>query len=502
MKPIFSLLSIFSFLVLFAQEAPEIEWSKTFGGSLAEEGARSILETSDGGFIVVGPSGSDDGDLSENKGSLDYWIVKFDATGNIQWEKSYGGSGQDWPNSIKKTNDGGYVIAGFSDSNDFDVTSNHGNTDAWIVKIGEQGNLQWQKSYGTSENDAAISIVQTQENAYVFSGYTQSEDGNQDFYIVKLNDSGEIIWEKSYGGTFNEVARDLKQTTDGGFILTGNSDSSDGDITNNYGKRDVWVVKLDPFGNLDWQKTYGGSQNDRGDYISETVKGGFIFIGSTNSNDYDVTENHGMSDYWVVEIDNIGEIKWQKTFGGSGNDLGSTMTLTNDGGYILLGETTSNDGDVTKNNGGLDYWVVKINSTGVLLWENSLGGAQNDDWALSVIQTSDNGFLIAGRSKSNDGDVTDNHGSSDFWIVKLAPDQMSTSETYSNQISIYPNPAKDILHFSEELKNIEIHSLTGLKMAQKKAGSSIQISQFISGIYVLTAETKNGQNVNLKFIKD
>ena len=358
---LFFLVSITS----FSQTSP-IEWQKSLGGSSFDY-AYSIIQTTDDGYIVAGYSNSNNGDVSGNHGNSDYWVLKLDASGNIQWQKTLGGSNDDRANSIVQTTDGGYVVAGYSNSNDDDVSGNHGNNDYWIVKLDASGNIQWQKSLGGSDFDYAYSIV---------------------------------------------------QTTDGGYIVVGYSESNDGDVNGNHGNSDYWVVKLDTLGNIQWQKSLGGSGFDYAYSIVQTTNGGYIVAGSSNSNDGDISGNHGGPDYWIVKLDASGNIQWQKSLGGSGFDYAYSIVQTTDGGYIVVGHSESNDGDVNGNHGNDDYWIVKLNTSGNITGQNSLGGTYDDE-AFSIVQTADGKYVVAGFSRSNNYDVSGNHGNYDYWIVKL-----------------------------------------------------------------------------------
>jgi hypothetical protein len=425
MKKLFLLLTICFSFISFGQ-IPVIEWEKSLGGS-NNESALSIQQTSDGGYIAAGGSSSNDGDVTGSNGAADYWIVKLDATGNMTWQKSLGGSGEDYAHSIKQTTDGGYIVAGQSGSNDGDVTGNHGEHDYWIVKLDSTGNITWQKSLGGSSYDVAHSIQQTSDGGYIVAGESRSNDGDvtgnqggRDYWIVKLDATGNITWQKSLGGYGEDDAHSIKQTTDGGYIVAGGSSSNDGDVTGNQGDMDYWIVKLDATGNITWQKSLGGSSYDVPGFhsIQQTSDGGYIVAGISGSNDGDVTGNHGCRDYWIVKLDATGNITWQKSLGGSYFDGALSIQQTTGGGYIVAGVSESNDGDVTGNQGGRDYWIVKLDNTGNTTWQKSLGGYGFEN-NTSIQQTTDGGYIVAGSSSSNDGDVTGNHGYSDYWIVKL-----------------------------------------------------------------------------------
>ena len=441
---------------VFAQTAPAIQWQKCLGGIYDDQGL-SFQQTADGGYIIAGTSISNDGDVSGNHinqyntaGSYDYWIVKLGASQNIQWQKSLGGSNTEVAWSVQQTADGGYVVAGYSDSNDGDVTGWHGFAyDDWIVKLDASGNIQWQKILGGTNGDNAFSLQQTADGGYIVAGGSSSNDGDvsgnhpdafhdnsNDAWVVKLDASGNIQWQKSLGGSGNDNAQSICQTVDGGYIVAGYSTSDDGDVSGNHNNindavGDAWVVKLEASGNIVWQKCLGGSANDFAKSIRQTADGGYIVAGGTTSNDGDVSNYHGayanVGDAWVVKLDASGNIQWQKCLGGTYDEVANSIQQTADGGFIVAGFSNSNDGDVSGRHGYYnDAWVVKLTITGEMEWQKCLGGTY-DEGASSIQQTADGGYIVAGSSDSNnDGDVSGNHGypfgTSDYWIVKLDAD--------------------------------------------------------------------------------
>lgn len=517
MKKIFLFLTIMSSFLMNAQISPNIEWQKSFGGSKFDY-AKSIQQTTDGGYIVAGYSHSNDGDVTGHHGNEnypDYWIAKLDSNGNIQWQKSFGGTSSDVAQSVQQTKDGGFIVAGSSHSSDEDVNENKGNTDFWIVKLDGTGNIQWKKSLGGTNNDGAYEVQQTIDNGFIVTGYSTSSDcdvtvnhgemDHPDYWIVKLDVNGNIQWQKSLGGSNPDYAYSIRQTPDGGYITAGYSTSTNGDVSGNHGSPDFWIVKLNNNGSIQWQKSFGGGYIDATYSIQLTTDDGYIIAGKSNSINGDVTGNHGsptFADYWVVKIDNNGIIQWQKSLGGTVDDIAYSVQQTTDGGYIVAGSSNSNDDDVNENQGYLDAWIVKLDSSGNLQWQKSFGGS-NVDVAYSIQQTIDGGYIAAGYSASNDGDVTGNHGGYDFWVVKLSPDNLSTHEINNAQINFHPNPVKDILKFSEEVSNIRILDVSG-KVVQQIPDSrvSINLIKLSKGIYIVTATTKSGEIISKKIIKD
>jgi hypothetical protein len=410
--------------ITFAQQAPAIEWQKCLGGTNADY-ALSIQQTADGGYIVAGWTASNNGDVSGNHGNYDAWVVKLDSAGNMQWQKCLGGTSDDYAYSIQQTTDGGYIVAGYTASNNGDVSGNHGLYDYWVVKLDPAGTLQWQKCLGGTNDDQAYSIQQTADGGYMVAGVTASNNGdvsgnhgNYDAWVVKLDPAGNMQWQKCLGGTVAEYAYSIQQTADGGYIVAGFTESNDGDVSGNHGLYDYWVVKLDPAGTLQWQKCLGGTDYDQAYSIKQTADGGYIVAGITYSNNVDVSGNHGINDVWVVKLDTSGNIQWQKCLGGTVAEYAFSIQQTADGGYMVAGNTSSNNGDVSGNHGLNDAWVVKLDTSGNIQWQKCRGGT-NYDQAQSIQQTADGGYIVAGYTQSNNGDVSGNHGLYDFWVVKL-----------------------------------------------------------------------------------
>ena len=447
MKKLF-LFIILTWNVLYTMaQAPTIQWQTSIGGTGQDDG-NSIKQTIDGGYIVAGQSTSIDGDVTGNHGGADCWVVKLTNLGVIQWQKSFGGSNTDVGFSIQQTTDLGYIIAGTSASNDGDVTGNHGGGgDAWIIKIDSVGTLQWQKCFGGTSAEEANSIFQTSDGGFIVSAETYSNNGDvignhggQDSWIIKIDSLGNIQWEKCYGGTGSDRSKSIQQTADGGFIFAGYSNSLDGDVSGNHGSFDSWIVKLDNSGILQWQNSLGGTNNDDALSIQQTTDGGYIMGGISLSNNGDVPGGAGGQDYFIVKLNNLGIKQWAKSIGGSYDEAGSYVRQTSDGGFVIGGTTSSTAYPITGNHGSADDWIVKTNSMGIMQWQKCLGGSLLEG-AGEIIQSADGGFVIAGESLSYDGDITSHHGGDDTWIVKLNPlTGIIEDSEKSVQISISPNP--------------------------------------------------------------
>ncbi len=415
-----------------SQDVPEVEWQKFLGGSNSEQ-ASNIQQTADGGYIIAGETTSTDGDFSGNHGGADAWVVKLNTSGSVEWQTCLGGSGYEDANSIQQTKDGGYIVAGYTESNDGDFLVNHGNFDAWAAKLSTSGSVEWSKTFGGSSSDIATNIQQRADGGYVFVGYTESNDGdvsgyhgNSDMWIVALDEDGEIERQKCLGGSATEFAYSVQPTADKGYIVAGFTGSSDGDVEKMAGIVDIWVVKLDAECNIAWEKTLGGSSGEYAESVLQTKDGGYIVAGYTDSkdgdilvNDVDESGNHGVRDAWVVKLKADGSMDWQNCLGGSSDDSVFDIQPTADGGYMISGTSSSTDGDVSGNHGFVDAWVVKLQEDGKLEWQKCIG-SDGYDCCYGGSVTKENGYIMVGESEFGEGDGWIESGFGDIWIVKLS----------------------------------------------------------------------------------
>src|SRR5665213_612812 len=287
---------------------------KCIGGT-SNDFANSLIQTSDGGYAIAGYTWSTDGDANRsfNRYSADFWVIKLSASDTIQWQFTYGGYSDDIANSICQTSDGGYMVAGLTESHDDEVTNFKGKSDFWVIKIDTSGVLQWQKTYGGSGDDGANSVIQTQDGGFLIAGFTDSPDSDvvglhldyfgdttMDYWVVKTNDTGAIEWQKCYGGAYADFATSVIQTHDGGYAVAGFSDQGP-DSNGYYNSYDYWVVKIDTGGNIQWQNRYGGSDDDLAYSILQTHDGGYIVAGCSASDSEEVFGNHGRNDYWILK---------------------------------------------------------------------------------------------------------------------------------------------------------------------------------------------------------
>ncbi|MDA9874714.1 hypothetical protein N9D29_01740 [Flavobacteriaceae bacterium] len=410
----------------------EIDFITTLGGS-KNESAQAVVNTTDGGYAILGHAQSMDGDvLNKSNESYDYWLLKFDATNQLQWQKTYGGSDDDRGVDLIQTSDNGYAVIGKSKSNDLEVSENAGFDDFWVSKLDSSGTIIWEYSFGFAGSDTPYSIIQTNDNGYLLSGVLDvsasngqgdrnsilSRHAGGDYWVIKLNASGVKQWSNYYGGSFTDTAYDAIQTEDDGYIIIGSSDSDDVDITNNLGSYDFWILKISATGTLVWEKSFGGSEIDEAHAISQATDGNYLIVGDTRSNDLEISQNNGAADLWIVKITPEGTLLWEKTLGGSSFDVGRSISKTQDNGFLVSGSSRSSDGNLTSNKGQNDAWVVKINSSGNLEWQKTIGGSEVD-FFYDAVELNDQTIIAVGDSNSSNEDIYENNGFSDLLILKL-----------------------------------------------------------------------------------
>jgi hypothetical protein len=350
-------------------QAPSWEWVKTFGGSGNDEGY-SVQQTSDGGFILVGTT------RSFGAGGPDVWLIKTDAEGNKLWEKTFGGIRDDRGHSVQQTSDGGFIVVG--DTGSFGA----GWGDVWLIKTDANGNKLWDRTFGGSFADWGSSVQQTSDGGFIIVGNTGSFGaGWGDVWLIKTDADGNKLWDRTFGGSGSDFGRSVQQTSDGGFIIVGYTESFSA------GGPDVWLIKTDANGNKLWDRTFGGSENDLGYSVQQTSDGGFILVGATTS------FGAGWADVWLIKTDANGNKQWDRTFGGSSLDSGRSVQQTSDGGFILVGYTGSFGA------GWADVWLIKTDADGNKQWDRTFGGS-DWDWGFSVQQTRDGGFILVGSTES------------------------------------------------------------------------------------------------------
>jgi hypothetical protein len=418
-------------------------------GTTGSENVGDIQATADGGFILIGdsyisgaPTGSFAGLLTY--GANDIYIAKFDGYGSLEWHRFYGGTDAEQARSIQQTTDGGYILSAFCSSTNSGtltgINSNGGTADFLIMKLDASGNITWQKLLGGSDRDEAFVVRQTADGGYIAAGHSFSSNtgtlsgifnnGDADYLVIKMDASGNVLWKKLLGGSLADNLTDLQQVNDGGYVLVGASSSSNTGTMpglNTNGGRDFWIVKLDATGNTSWQKLLGGSGNEEAYGIQATADGGCLVSGrSSSSNTGTLTgvSSNGALDLWILKLNPSGNIQWQKLYGGANDEGLARIQVTSDGGSIVSGySSSSNTGNLTGliNAGSFDSYILKLDASGNIQWQKLYGGTQADiSYGIRVLN--DDSYIITGISQSsNSGTFSGlfNYGGSDIFLLRI-----------------------------------------------------------------------------------
>lgn len=404
---------IFVFFIVFIFTSPftlEGKWARTYGGSKNEVGY-SVQQTTDGGYIVAGQT------ESYGAGDADFWVLKLLPNGSVEWERTYGGKRKDIAYCIQQSSDGGYIVAGQTES------YGEGSDDYLILKLDPKGNIQWQKTYGGIYFDRAFSICESNDGGYLVGGHTASFGaGEWDFWVLKLDTDGNVQWQYTYGGKETEYLRSVQQTNDGGYILAGTTTTFfKGSLYN------FWVVKIAFDGIIEWERSFGGFESEWGHSIVQTKDDGYIVAGD-KFNYSDVAY-----DFWILKLSAGGKIQWQYTYGKGKQDIAYNIAQTENGGYVVSGFTESSG------MGNADIWIMKLMEDGSVDWQHTYGGTQIDR-ARAMDLTSDGGCIIAGETKSYGA------GRNDIWVMKLGTDgNIDPSCGFIRQTDVTPEVGKNAL---------------------------------------------------------
>ena len=456
--------------IAFAQ-APDTLWTKKFGGSGNETG--TIQQTADSGYIIIGSTSS------YGAGDSDVWLIKIDEDGNEMWNKTFGGSNVDYGMSGQQTSDGGYIICGMTKS------FGAGDFDAWLIKTDEIGNELWNKTFGEANIDAGQLVQQTFDGSYIMAGYRLPSGATIiDAWLLKTDENGIELWNKTYGGENLDRISTVKQTSDSGYIATGFTDSFGA------GQWDAYLLKTNISGDEVWTKTFGGSTDDACSYVEQTFDGEYILVGMTTS------FGAGNMDLWLIKTDGNGNELWNKSFGGTNSDQGGSVIQISDGNYVILGSTSS------YGSGNSDIWLIKADGNGNISWSTTYGTA-DDEYGGLVQQTFDGGYIISGLSGFWPDD--------DIWVIKTEPDpallfiDLNNTQTLSyNLIQNYPNPFNPSTKISWEApvgswQTLKIYDVLGNEVATlvdeyKPAGKyevEFDAIDLSSGIYFYQLKTEN-----------
>jgi len=367
---VFVLYVLVSLSLIGSVFASSLMWSQTYGSNEEAEWAYSLVQASDGGYAIAG------GAMALGV-SYDFWLVKTDENGSMQWSQKYGGTSEDRAHSLIETSDGGFALAGGTHS------FGAGSYDFWLVKTDTNGNMLWNRTYGGPDRETAYSLVETSDGGYAIAGRTESFGaGSYDFWLVKTDANGNMEWSRTYGGALYDTARSLVETSDEGYAIAGYTSSVGA------GNYDCWLVKTDSSGNMEWNQAYGGTENEHAYSLVETSDGEYVMAGSIES------FGAGKSDFWLIKTDANGNEEWNQTYGRLENEIARSLVETSDGGYAIAGQTTTGDAAVNAGD-NYDLWMIKTDGSGKLEWNQTFGGA-GDQMAYSLVEAFDSGFALAG----------------------------------------------------------------------------------------------------------
>ena len=407
-------------------------WQHFLGGTRFDQGKRIMLRP-DGTLILAGETLSTDGIGIDNHGKLiDIFVGKYATQGSFFWQKNLGGSKMDELGDIVETRDGGFVLIGTTTSSDGDVPANQGGSDIWVVKLDLQGDIEWSKTYGGRGDDRGITIVPLEDGGYLIGGESSSNNGDMqsihngglDSWVAKITSQGRLLWERHYGGSANEKVCRMHPLPSGDFLIINSSDSPIDETQYKYGRKDVWLIKINPQGELLWQSHIGGEDNDDVHGSVMDKAGNIIIAGTTFSQKGNFTETKGLGDMWLFKISAQGDLLWSKTFGGPRADGANQVRIGKDGNYLLCGLTWSEMGDIRRNEGYYDGWIAKIDTLGKLLWSRTIGFKEKDVLN-DVFELAEGGYLAIGYSvRSEDNFVQPgHHGSGDLWVANFGDPQ-------------------------------------------------------------------------------
>jgi hypothetical protein len=450
MKKLIILLFIIS--ISFAQQ----KWTRTYGGADYDFGY-SVRQTSDGGYIIAGYT------YSFGAGATDVYLIKSDSLGDTLWTKTYGGMNLDEGYSVQQTLDGGYIIVGYTNS------FGAGIYDFYLIKTDSTGDTLWTRTYGGTNEYFGYSVQQTSDGGYIIVGYI---DFVWDVYLIKTNASGDTLWTRIYDGTNEYFGYSVQQTSDGGYIIAG------GIYYIGPGVDDVYLIKTDSTGDTLWTRTYGGTGNDCGLSVQQTLDGGYIIVGYTNS------FGAGNYDFYLIKTDSTGDTLWTRTYGGTNEDEGYSVQQTSDGGYIVVGYTAS------FGTSSADVYLIKTDSIGDTLWTRTYGGT-SDDEGYSVQQTSDGGYIIAGVTWSYGA------GYADVYLIKtdengnaVVEEMKGGTKSIEVRLKVVPNPFTSFTRIpGYEKEDFILADITG-RLVGKYKGAKIG-ENLPSGVYFIISQNKN-----------
>ncbi|UCG44141.1 MAG: hypothetical protein JSU73_05905 [candidate division WOR-3 bacterium] len=429
-------------------------FQRTYGGEIQDYGYFAG-QPREGGYIMVGKT------ESYGAGDFDVWLVRTDESGDTLWTRTYGGPDYDVGWWLAQTPDDGYIIAANTKS------FGSGDWDAWLIRTDKYGDSVWTRTLGGAFYENIFSVLVTSDSGYFIAGYADSSGaGDTDLWLVRTNENGDTMWTRTYGGPNTDVGHSVQPTADGGYIIAGSTQPFGASET------DVWLLKTDSLGDTAWTRTYGDSSSDHAYRALPTPDDGFVVVGFTAS------FGAGGWDVWLLKTDSVGDTAWTRTFGSSGRDLGYSVDVTADSGYIIVGFTGSP---------APDCWLIKTDGDGDMLWFRTFGGLSSDA-GRTVEQTADGGYIIGGYTSSYGA------GWDDFWLIKtdsaglLAVEEpRCPSAGRAAAATIVSGTLRCQPTASSPLLAAELHDITGRKVMELRAGEN-DIRHLAPGVYFVKEE--------------
>lgn len=486
----------------------KVKWEQTLGSAHSEY-LFDVLPTADYGFLLAGSSLSDaGGDIkAERRGNIDAWLWKMKEDGAQEWQYRLGGDGNDYLHSVCHTPDGGFLlgITSTSGQSGDKTEANKGKEDLWIVKLNAGKQMEWQKSYGGIGTEEIVKVkalkggeyaILANSNSIVSGDKTQAYYGGTDLWILRLNATGNIIWQKSYGGEYKDVGVDIIETVDRGLLIGAKSNSgiSGTKTAQNYGGMDYWLIKLDASGKEQWQRSYGGKQEEELKEIQLHKEGGYILFGMSNSDlsGSKTSKQESQLDYWLVQVDDRGKEERELTYSYGDYNMLSNGFVDAKGQFFLGGSSV----EVTEKQTKFEYLGTRIEADRTVEWEQSITSKGNDVLT-KVIQTRDGGYVFAGTSNGEKSKAKESHkGGNDFWIVKLAKEDKEKEEPIRISIEAFPNPTTSftnvVMGFAYTTGKLEVFDLSGRLMQSKPIEyqtEPVDLSALSRGTYIIWVKT-------------
>ena len=501
------LIAIFALNLHLSAQEITITDQKTLGGNNTESlGDFMLLD--DGTMLAFGRTlSSTSGDLTTStNGDYDGWLIKLNADLSLQWQLNFGGSLTDYAEVIVETSDGNFLL-GFSSSSSISgnkTVNTNGDLDYWIVKVDAAGTILWQATYGGADSEELLGIKELSDGSFILAGHsrsnisgdkTENSYGSWDYWVVKISSTGTVVWETTIGGDSFDKLYDLEVLTNGQIVLCGHSysDISGNKTTPSFGEEDVWLVWLDEDGDFIQEEVFGGTNSELFPSLINTPGGLYISCSSISDQSGLKSENSvGGTDYWICKISHSGNLIWDKTIGGSQNESSGKIVLTADYQIVVQGSSFSDvSGVKTENSNGFsDYWLVGLDTSGNFVWDKTIGGSGYDT-GIGVIEKADNNYILFGYSDSNISGDKDEvcRGAEDYWIVEVSSN-VGIGEQNSHQITLFPNPTSEGFRLNQAVNSLTIVTLDGrvISVIEKYNGEFISTENFPGGIYFVQFE--------------